>query len=575
MPWLTWSFHSKMNPETVDIGTTTGTSLEQFGSRTAITFLTREGPIERSGNELRSGAERAADFLRSEFPRGKRLLLSAAPGPDRIILLLACWFADLIPSVVDIGYPTDPSGLEKLEKSRFLNDGTATLLIQEPDDPESGVVDSGDIVLNLPAMENSRFLSIGTRPFAGESENDAYIQFSSGTTGKAKGVRLSARAILSCIDEMSVAYQLVSEDVIINPLPLSHDFGLFGGLLLPLIKGATSVQIAPELWSRNPTILLRAISERGGTICYLPNSGFELCTRFVRTSALSDLDLSSVKFWMNASEPIMPGTRRRFLDRFRECGLRQSMLATGYGMAENTLAVSFSGLQKPVPVDRIDVDKLQRDRLAVPVDEPDNAGMRVVGCGFPLNGVQVRILDEQGDELPERHVGEIAVRSDFLFNGYLADPEGTASCMKDGWFLTGDLGYQYDGQLYFTGRSKDLIILGGRNIHPDEIESVVIEGTDILPAEVAAFGYLDPDRGTERLVIVVVATGERRREWPVLEQQIRKQVWAAAGIAPDHIMSVRRGWIQRTGNGKRDRNAMRDRYLRENNPNGNTCSMQP
>ncbi len=558
-----------------DIGSAIRSSLQSFESHPAVSFLNRDGLTDLSGAALLLRSESAAEILMQTFYPGQRLLISGAPGPDRTILLLAAWMADLVPAVVDVEYPTDACGLERLRKSRLLTDGNTMLLVQEPFDWMPEACDSSSDRVSFPVMEGNRFLMIGNHLESAESTEDAYVQYSSGTTGAAKGVRLSATAILSCIRAMSIAYQLVPDDVVINPLPLSHDFGLFGGLLTPLLKGSTSVQIAPELWSRNPTILLRAITDRRGTICYLPNSGFELCSRFVRSSALPELDLSSIKFWMNASEPIIPGTRRRFLERFRSCGVRQSMLSTGYGMAENTLAVTFSGIGQEVPTDFIDAEQLQRDRLAEPVPGSDGSGIPIVACGRPFPGVEVSIRDEQGEALPERHVGQIAVQSDSLFSGYLGDPEGTADCMKDGWFMTGDLGYLFEGQLYFTGRSKDLIIVGGRNIHPDEIEKAVVEALDILPTEVAAFGLLDESKGTERLIIVVVATGERRRKWTIVEQQIRKQIRDAAGVVPDRILAVRRGWIQRTGNGKRDRNAMRDRYLRENKQTSTISNRQP
>ena len=395
-------------------------------------------------------------------------------------------------------------------------------------------------------------------------EQIAYIQYTSGSTGRQKGVRLSHRAILNFIRSYAASLDIRPQDVIVNWPPLYHDLGLFSGVVLPLTTGIPLVLMSPFKWLRNPKALLEIIQKHGGTHCIFPNFGLNHTLRSVKNQDLKELDLSTLRFVGLGGEPILYDSIKDFLDFFKAFGLAATAIKPGYGMAENTLAATATKIEDEVSVDWVDVRSLYDKRKAVPADSNQKGSIPVVSCGLPLDGVDVEIVDSNRSRLPERSVGEIAIRTGFLFNGYHQDPELTANVMQDGWYYTGDIGYLAKGHLYVCGRKKDLIIKGGQNIHPEDLENVANSVPGIKPGRAVAFGIDDTRTGSEKIVMVCELTaGIRKEERGNLGREIRRRVFHELYVSLSEIRFVASGWIVKTYNGRMVRSANRMKYLKE------------
>jgi fatty-acyl-CoA synthase len=398
------------------------------------------------------------------------------------------------------------------------------------------------------------------------SEEIAYIQYTSGSTGRQKGVRLSHRAILNFIQSYAVVLDIQPGDVIVNWPPLYHDLGLFSGTVLPLTTGIPLVLISPFKWIRNPKALLEAIQKHGGTHCIFPNFGLNHTLRSVKGQDLKGMDLSSLRFVGLGGEPIHYDSIKDFYDFFKAFGLPATSIKPGYGMAENTLAATATRKEEEVSVDWIDVRSLYDEKRAVLTDSNQNGSISVVSCGLPLDGVEVVIVDSNRNRLPERSVGEIAIRTEFLFSGYHQDPELTASVMKDGWYYTGDIGYLAKGHLYVCGRKSDLIIKGGQNIHPEDLEIVANSVPGIKPGRAVAFGIDDAATGSQKIVMVCeLVPGIDIEKRGDIGRELRRRVFHELYVSISEARFVEPGWIVKTYNGRMIRSANRMKYLKELN----------
>ena len=261
-----------------------------------------------------------------------------------------------------------------------------------------------------------------------------------------------------------------------------------------------------------------------------------------------------------------------FLERFQPCGLAASALTTCYAMAENVFAVSQGGIGSPVTVDRISQRRLLTDRVALPAKNGEEY-INMLSAGSPISNTQLRILDQHHQVLPERHLGEIAISSDCMLSGYYNRPDLNDKVFQDGWYLTGDLGYLANGEVYVTGRIKDLIIVGGKNIYPQDLENLASEVQGVHPGRVAAFGVPNDVTGTEDVVIIAeIETGNVAStsveladspEYSPIADEIRQRVTRGSDIALRYVKLVRRGWLLKTSSGKVARSANRERYLAE------------
>jgi fatty-acyl-CoA synthase len=389
------------------------------------------------------------------------------------------------------------------------------------------------------------------------------LQHSSGTTGLQKGVALSHVAVFNQLESYATALQLNAEDVVVSWLPLYHDMGLIAGFLMPVLEGIPLVLMSPFDWVRAPYRLLQAVSKYRGTLSWLPNFAYNFCAQKIRDRDLESVDLSSWRAISNCSEPMVWRSHQMFLERFRSFGLCPGALTTCYAMAENVFAVTQGGVGGPVTVDEVDQRSYLVDRIARPAVD-GQPSIRMLSCGRPIDNTQVRVLDEKHRELSERRVGELALLSDCMLNEYYRRPDATAKAFHNGWYLTGDLGYMADGEVYVTGRKKDLIIVGGKNIYPQDLEALASEVEGIHPGRVAAFGVFNEDTGTEDVVIVAEVEDEAA-DREMLANEIRQRVTRGSDIALRNVQLVERGWLLKTSSGKVARSANREKYLKRSN----------
>jgi acyl-CoA synthetase (AMP-forming)/AMP-acid ligase II len=389
------------------------------------------------------------------------------------------------------------------------------------------------------------------------------LQHSSGTTGLQKGVALAHRAVFSQLAAYSQAIRLAPDDVIVSWLPLYHDMGLIAGFVLPVLTRTPLVLMSPFDWVRAPHKLLQAVTRYRGTLSWLPNFAYNFCAQKIRDRDLDGVDLSSWRAISNCSEPMRWESHQLFARRFAPYGLRPQALATCYAMAENVFAVSQGGIDAPAKVDMIDARLFVGERRATPAAPDSPTALKMLSAGQPLANTRVRILDDQRRELPERCVGEIVLQGDCTLSGFYNRPDLTAQAFHDGWYLTGDLGYLADGEVYVSGRKKDLIIVGGKNVYPGDLEALAGEAPGVYPGRVVAFGVFDEQQGTEEVVIVAETEAEDKAERQRIADAIRERVTRGSDVAVRQADVVGLRWLLKTSSGKIARGANREKWLEE------------
>ncbi|HYO89466.1 MAG TPA: AMP-binding protein [Candidatus Limnocylindrales bacterium] len=393
----------------------------------------------------------------------------------------------------------------------------------------------------------------------------ALLQHSSGTTGLQKGVALSHRAVLNQITSYARALKLRNDDVIASWLPLYHDMGLIAGFLLPLIAGIPLVLMSPFDWVAHPALLLRAIHDYRATLCWLPNFAYNHMALRVRQRDSEGLDLAHMRAFINCSEPVRASSHALFLERFAANGVRADQLAVSYAMAENTFAVTQTALGELARIEPIDRDALQRDLRAAPVAEDHPKAMAQVSCGRPIAGTQVKVVDADGALLPERRIGELLVKSDCMLTGYFRRPD-LQPFDAGGWYKTGDRGYIAHGEVFVVGRSKDLLIIAGKNVYPQDIEALLYELDGIHPGRAVAFGVPDEREGTELLAVLAEVDSDNDGTRRGLQVAVRQHIARSSEVTVSYVTFVPRGWLIKTSSGKTARAANRDKWLAERAP---------
>ena len=487
-------------------------------------------------------------------------------------LLYAFWGATLhgaIPSIM-------PFLTEKLSPERYRADLAALISVTKPaaivtypefEGTVRAALHKGDSVRavlisdNIPPASPPDFRVL---PGLQRSPEDiVLLQHSSGTTGLQKGVALSHRAVFNQLNAYGKAIQLNPEkDVIVSWLPLYHDMGLIASFLQPILQGIPLVLMSPFDWVRAPYRLFHAVSRYKGTLTWMPNFAYLFCARKIRDRHLEGVDLSSWRAVINCSEPVRRESHQAFYEKFSPYGLKETALQTSYAMAENTFGVTQSDLSRPPALDIIDRDLFLTEHLARP-PKGDSPALVMMSSGRPIPNTRVRVLDKNGDDAPPRVVGEIAIQSDSMLTGYYNRPDLTEKAFMDGWYLTGDYGYFAEGELYVSGRKKEMIIVGGKNIYPQDIETLVYEVPGIHPGRAVAFGVYDEKSGTEEVVVVAESDIPEEESRRALAEEVRQHVTKNSPIALRRVQIVESKWILKTSSGKPARTANRDKYLAE------------
>ncbi|MGA7982531.1 MAG: AMP-binding protein [Chromatiaceae bacterium] len=519
-------------------------------------------PISYAG--LRDGAARVAGRLRREGLRaGGTVAVMLPTSPDYFYSFFGILMAGGVP--VPIYPPARPQQIEDhlRRHARILDNAGAAFLITAPEARTAGrlmrvQVPSLRGVLTLDDLDSERPLAAAEHR---STDDIAFLQYTSGSTGDPKGVILSHSDLLANIRAMGAATEIRPDDVFVSWLPLYHDMGLIGAWLGSLYYGLPLVSMSPLAFLARPLRWLQAIHRHRGTLSAAPNFAYELCLTRIADANLAELDLSSWRWAFNGAEPVSPITLRRFAERFERCGLRREALAPVYGLAEAGVGLAFPPPQRGYRIDCIDRARFTRSGHALPVPCSDADAMEVVACGRPLPGYRVRVVDAQGGELPERREGVLQFEGPSATRGYYRNPEATARLIRYGWRDTGDRAYLVGGEIHVTGRVKDLIIRGGRNIYPYELEQAVGEIAGIRKGCVTAFAATDERTGSERLVVVAETKAREPDRRAVLEQTVRERASEVVGMPPDEVVLAPPRSVLKTSSGKLRRGATRDRYL--------------
>ncbi len=393
------------------------------------------------------------------------------------------------------------------------------------------------------------------------SANDiAFLQYTSGSTGTPKGVVLSHANLLANLRAMGEAVDAGPDDVFVSWLPLYHDMGLIGSWLGSLYFASTFVVMSPLSFLSRPERWLWAIDHYRGTLSASPNFGYEFCLRRLKDEDIKGLDLSSWRAAFNGAEPVSPETLHNFSQRFAHYGFKQQAMMPVYGLAESSVGLAFPPLERGPLIDRVDRNAFMKSGVARPSTADDKLALKFVSSGLPLTGHQIRVIDPAGHELPERHEGQLEFRGPSSTSGYYRDAPKTQKLFDDEWLNTGDLAYIANGELFITGRVKDVIIRAGRNIYPHELEDAVGNLDGIRTGRVAVFGSEDQHSKTERLIVMAETRSTENSEHEKLQREINALSTDLIGSPPDEIVLAPPGSVLKTSSGKIRRTASRELF---------------
>ena len=518
----------------------------------------------------------AAHLQRRGIGRGDRVLLILPTGPSFMAAFYGCQILGAIPVPV-----VPPLSLARMEEhlARIARIArvceakgavvtpqlTAVLRVARSKHRDAREALSNLILgADLLAEEEALLEIVPTR-----AEDPAFLQFTSGSTGDPKGVVLPHKSLLANMYGIGRGADFRAGDVACAWLPLFHDMGLIGHFLASAAWGLPLVLMPPEKFIRSPKEWLKAMSRYKGTASAAPNFAYSLCVKKIKDRDLTDVDLSSWRVAFCGAEPINHETVTRFVDRFEPHGFKAETFFPVYGMAEFSLAATFPLAGTKPRFDRIERQTFEREGVARQVGEategaqaptnPDHAVWVSVGRALP-GGHEVRIVDRDGKPLPDRREGEIEVRGPSLMAGYYKAPLATAEALRDGWLRTGDRGYLAEADLFVTGRTKEIIIKGGKNLYPQDVEVAAARVDGIRVGCCAAFGLGNQQRGTEDLILVCETRVEGAEERASLMSAVRSAVLEAIGATPDVVLLVEPGTVPKTSSGKIQRDLMRKRY---------------
>ncbi len=395
-------------------------------------------------------------------------------------------------------------------------------------------------------------------------ENDiAAYQLTSGTTGFPRVCMWKQGPVLAALDGMVAAMKLEPQDICFNWTPLYHDMGLVNNFLTCITTGVPMVFQSPHDFVKKPALWLKGLQATGANTTWSPNFGFALSAKMVKDEDLEGVRLDHVKAFWNAAERIHYDTMLAFHQRFEKFGVKKSALKTNFGCAENVGGATFSDPDGEYLVERVLLSRLQDDRIAeiAPDSTPDNETMTLVSAGRPHPGMTVKILGDDNEELPEGHVGALALNTPSRMIGYLDDPESTSQALVGDLLKTGDLAYLRGEEVYWAGRIKERITIRGKKVDPSDFEPILFQIDGLRPGCFVAFGVDDSERGTQRIVIVSEVQDGNTKEPKKLQREVRAKVNLGLGIEVSETVLVKKGTLTKTSSGKRRHRHFRDLYL--------------
>lgn len=496
------------------------------------------------------------------FARGSRVALVAHTHPDFAAMFYACQYAALVP--VPLPAAVHLGGRESYVRHlrQMLQDCEAS----------AAFAPAEFIELLREAAEGLPIEQVGTRadfmeleaqaalPAPPEPGDLAYLQYTSGSTRFPRGTMITQSSVMHNLEAIfNHGFQLREDDRFCSWLPYYHDMGLVG-IVLGCVATQRSVDyLATREFAMRPRLWLRLISRNRATISFSPPFGYALCARRLRQKDAEALDLSSWRVAGVGAEMIHLEWLQNFAEALAPAGFKASAFLPSYGMAECALGIGFAPIGEGARIDYVDVDHLSAHGEALPVaGAPGHRGY--VDCGKPLPGFEVEIRDEQGNPLQDRHCGRIFLRGPSVMSGYFGNPEATREVLsEDGWLNTGDLGYWVKGHLHVTGRAKDLLIINGRNIWPQDIELLAEQQPEIRPMDTSAFS-IDNEEGGETAVLVVQCRESDPKVLVSLVERLQDAIHAEFGmhclieLVPSHT-------LPRTSSGKLSRSTARKEFI--------------
>ena len=540
--------------------------------RPFVTFWVDEGEQETvTFAEFRRRARLQAGVLRTNgLTGGDRVIVILPQGILAMTVFVGAMMLGAVPAF--IAYPND-----KVEPSKYRSgvagvtaNLNAKVVVIDEEFPE-------EILGHVSLGEETTLLRVGNYNGFGREEElprtsvqrdgVAFIQHSAGTTGLQKGVALTHAAVLRQLAHLSQALKIDSAtDRIYSWLPLYHDMGLIACFMLPMACHVPLVMQSPLDWVMHPETMLQVISEHKCTLSWLPNFAFQFVPRRVRPNRRAQYDLSSVRALINCSEPVRTSSMQEFQKAFAANGLKAGALQSSYAMAENVFAVTQSDIDRPSGPTRIWADgrQFRNSHRIVRVAEGTAGSVCFTSSGRLLPNHEIRIVSDSGVPLEENYAGEILIKSDCLFDGYHNRTDLTAKAIINGWYHTGDLGFCVDKELFVVGRKKDLIIVGGENIYPQDIEEIAASHCAVHDGRVIAMGMYNPDLGTEEIILVAEVESEDLLAHAVeIEREIRGQITAGLGVTVGAVFLKPPKWIVKSTAGKPARSASFDKLQKE------------
>ncbi len=538
------------------------------GERVHLTLLEEDGRThDISYAQLKNGALAAAAGLVSRgLEPGSRIALMLPTSLDFFAAFYGALYAGCVP--VPLYPPVRPSQLEEHmhRLAGILNNAGAAWFLTDPRAMPLGRVLRAQCP-SLAGISTVAEISAGVTPATAapplpqvDTQSPAFIQYTSGSTGDPKGVSLTHANLVANIRAMQQASGVTAQDVFVSWLPLYHDMGLIGAALGSMAAGFHLVLMSPLTFLAQPIRWLRAIDRYRATISAAPNFAYEICANKLQDRDLEGLDLSCWRLAFNGAEPVSPVTIERFAARLASCGFRASAMTPVYGLAECSVGLCFPPPGRGPRIDMIDRGTLRDMGEARPAAKDSQDAQRVASCGAPLPGHAVRIVDAEGHPLPERRTGRIQFRGPSATAGYFNNPAATAKLFDGEWLNTGDLGYFAAGELFITGREKDIIIRGGHNIHPQELEEAIGRIAGVRPGGVAVFPATDASTGTEKLVALAETRTTASAESERIREQIEELALTLLGMPADDVILAPPRTVLKTSSGKIRRAACRDAY---------------
>jgi fatty-acyl-CoA synthase len=515
---------------------------------------------------LRGANLYAYAFAKAGIEPGEVVVLILHHGEDLVYSFWGAILHGAIPSIM-------PFLTEKLSPERYRADLSALISVTQPAAivtyPEfeaevKSALKEGDSVREvIVTSQVDKIVSLDFDALAGfqrKSDDIVLLQHSSGTTGLQKGVALSHQAVFNQLNAYGKSLALNENDVVVSWLPLYHDMGLIAGFILPILSGIPLVLMSPFDWVRGPYKLMQAVSKYRGTLSWLPNFAYNFCAQKIRDRHLEGMDLSTWRAVINCSEPVRWESHQAFYEKFKAYGLKYEALQTSYAMAENVFGVTQSRLGSEPVVIEIDREAFMSERVARnPLD--GRPSMKMMSSGRPLENVQVKVLDENRNEVAEGIVGEVALQSNCILISYYHRDDITQKAFVDAWYLTGDYGFVADGEVFVSGRKKDMIIVGGKNVYPQDLEALTYEVSGVHAGRSVAFGMYNEAEGTEDVVIIAEVDSEDLAEQQKIADAIRGHVTKNSAIALRYVKAVDSKWILKTSSGKTARSANKEKFL--------------